>query len=441
MFALVASLVALLVALGLMLLGLGLLTSLVPLRLNDAGYSTQLVSLVATAYFIGAACGAWYCPRVIRRVGHIRAYAGLGAILAAATLALALFATPAAWLALRLVSGFSLIGAVMAIESWLSAAAPADWRGRLLAIYMATYYGAFAGGQMLLNLYPIEGLELFVLAAMLIGLAVVPVALTRRTAPALHDVARESLAHLFAVSPLAVIGSFLTGIVIGAFYGLGAIYGRRIGLDTEAVALMMAVTIAGGLVLQWPMGWLSDLLDRRSVVIGLAVAAAAVSLAIAGLGAGNLVLLLALLAVLGGAIFAFYPLLLANANDYLPEGQDAVSVSSGLTLVYAVGMIAGPQIAAPAMTAIGDHGLFLFIAAVCALFAGYGAWRVTRRAPVPQSEQSEYVALPRSSPIVLDLDPRISESDLPQDDAETDAVDALDDASFDSFARDEPSSQ
>ena len=434
MLAILAPLGALLLAVGILGLGHGMLGTLVPLRLAADGFAPLTVGIVVAGFFGGLVAGALACPVLIRRVGHIRAFAGFAAMLAAATLALPLAVEPAAWGPLRFLYGASFAGLVMSIESWLNAASPNPWRGRVLASYMILYYGALGGGQLLLNLYDIKGSALFELGAMMLALSIVPVALSRVSAPALKVPKRRSLGDLIAVSPLAVVGNFGAGLVLGSFYGLTPVFGQSLGLGTREIAFMMALTILGGLALQWPIGVIADRVGRRIVIIAVATALAAASLAIAVLGDMGFELLLLLLAAFGGASFTLYPLCLAHSADFLEETDDFVSVSSGMLLAFAVGAAIGPLIAGQALELANASGLFLFTAAVGIAIALFGLWRTTRRATVPVEEQEAYVPVPRSTPAVFALDPRAGAGE--EEDAESADAPGPDDEAPESSQRD-----
>ena len=411
MLPLLASLASLLFGAAVLIAGHGLLISLVPIRIGAAGFSSQIVGIVATGYYVGLLAGAWYGPALIRRVGRVRAFAGFAALFSAATLGLPLLDHPMSWMALRTLAGACAAGLFITIESWLTSASPAHWRGRVLAAYMATFYMALGGGQFLLRLGDPRGPELFSIAAMLLALGLVPVALSGITAPPIERPRALSLLGLYRVSPLAVIGAFASGIIVGAFYGLAPLFGRNLGLTPGDVGLLMAVAIYGGLVLQWPMGHLSDRFDRRSVIIGVAALLAAAAVAIAVLGDIQFVFLLGLIAVLGGAVFTLSPLCLAHAADFLGDGDDMVSLSSGLMILFSVGAVVGPLAAAEAFDLVAGRGLFLVIAGAAAAVSLYGLWRMTRRAPVGTEAQVGYVAVPRSTPAVAGLDPRAGGSE------------------------------
>ncbi|MBP2315372.1 MFS transporter [Azospirillum soli] len=397
---------SLLVGVALLMLGNGGLGTLVSVRLDAAGFGSLAIGIVGAAYFAGLTAGSLFAYTVIIRVGHIRAFAAAASVLSAASLAHALSVDPTFWALLRITEGFCMASLYMCIESWLNDVATNETRGRLLSLYMVTLYGATALGQQLLNLQDPERSIAFMLISILLSLALVPVALTRTSPPALPDIVSFSFARLYRASPLGVAGVFVSGMVIGSIYGLAPVFGTASGFGVSGTALFMTVLISGGMLLQWPLGRLSDRFDRRAVIIGLSLGLAAVSagmIGVAGLG-GQLGLLL--VAVLfGGLSFTLYPLCLAHTNDHV-DRSELVAASGGLILAFSVGATVGPMLASATMEAIGPAGLFVFIVG-CGLAAGlFGLWRTQVRPPVPADEQGSFQPVPQTTPVAVPLDPR-----------------------------------
>ncbi|MGE0256698.1 MAG: MFS transporter [Alphaproteobacteria bacterium] len=388
------------------LAGHGLLTTLVPVRLTMLNASVEAVGLVGAGYYFGLMIGARWCPVFIRRVGHVRSFAGFAAVLAALSLALPLAPDPWAWLALRIATGVAIAAINLVIESWLTTAAPADWRGRVLATYMVVYYAAFGGGQFLLHAWPVEGFQLFSLGALLIALAIVPVVLTRVEAPTLGEQAPMTLAALARLSPLAFATAIATGLLLGAFYGLAPVWLIDEGIEPAETGVYIAAAVFGGLALQWPIGLLSDRVDRRIVIVGTAAAAGVLAAAIAVVGGDDPMVLAVLLAGLGGAMFTLWPVAVAHAADFLRGAGAMVGLSAGILMVYSIAAVAGPIVAGFAQSELGGGTLFWFMAGVALLLAAFGAWRSTRRPTPPAEERVPYVALPRTTPTVGELDPR-----------------------------------
>jgi MFS family permease len=395
---------SLLLSIFVMMAGSGFMSTLVGLRLTAGGLPAVLVGAVATAYFVGLAVGALKAGLVISSVGHIRAFAAFVSLLSATTLAYALVQHPLVWAALRFADGLCVAGVYVCLESWLNARAEPRRRGTVLAAYMIALYAGQALGQFLLNLSDAKPSAPFVVASMLISLAVIPVALTRGASPAFGEAPMLSIPHLFAISPLGVAGAATTGLMMGGFYGLGAVYARLVGLDVAATASFMSAVIFGGVALQWPVGWLSDKFDRRRVITLSLAGVAAISAGVA-LSSATGVALLALGGLFGGLCFALYPLCVAHTNDHLDSAQ-RVAASGGLVMIYSLGAAVGPVAGGAAMSAFGARGLFLFFA-LCALAGlAFAIWRHWSSAPVPPELQQDFQTLPRTTPMAAALDAR-----------------------------------
>lgn len=395
---------SLLIAIFMLMAGSGFLSTLIALRLERGGSGTMTIGLIATAYFAGLVVGALRAGRIVRRVGHIRAFAAFVALLSASTLAYALFRQPLLWGGLRLIDGICVAGVFICIESWLGDRAEPRTRGTVLAWYMVALYSGQALGQLLLRSGNTAAQVPFELASILISLAILPVCLTRNAAPLLEDAAALPLRRLFEASPLGVVGAGVTGLILGAFYGLAAIFARRLGLDLAGTATFMTTVILGGVILQWPLGRLSDRFDRRHVILACFAATLLVSAALAFAPTG--LLLLALGGAFGGLAFALYPLCVAHANDRLSRSE-RIAASSQLVLLYSVGAALGP-IGASAMMSGGGAGpgrLFVFIAIAAAATLLLGLWRLAASRGVPGTAQQDFQILPRTTPVAALLDP------------------------------------
>ncbi|MFQ5774911.1 MAG: MFS transporter [Kiloniellaceae bacterium] len=404
------SIVSLLLGAGIMMLGNSLLGITLPLKMDAAGFSTEMTGLVMAAYFGGLLVGSVYGKRLITEVGHIRAFAGFAAIMAAVVLAHPMLVNALSWGLLRFLSGFCIAGLFAILESWLNERSDNATRGQVLSVYMMVYYSAIMSGQLMVNLWDLERVEGFMVAALLICLSLVPVVLTRVEAPDLSDLKALRFRDLYRASPLAVVGCSAAGLMMGSYYGVGPLFARNIGLGLFDVSLFMGAVILGAFLLQWPIGRLSDRFDRRTVLLWMLVLAVLACLAaIAATGIGDpLPVLLVLAPLLGGAMTSLYPLSLGQAYDYLPRDR-YVAAASGLVLAYGIGATAGPALSALAMGALGPPAFFGFIGLVAVVFAGFVLYRMRVRAPLPAEQQESFVAMPRMSPVVCELDPRAAE--------------------------------
>lgn len=403
MLSAIAPVRSLLLAIFMLMAGSGFMATLIAVRLERGGSPALAVGAVGTSYFAGLVIGSIRAGRLVSRVGHIRAFAAFVSLFSASTLSYAIYQDPLFWATLRLVDGFCIAGVYICLESWLNERAESNARGTVLAGYMIALYTGQALGQYLLNIGDTRPSLPFLAASILISLSAIPVALTRIAAPPLDDIDTLPIRSLYGVSPLGVVGATVTGLMLGAFYALGAVYARRIGMELAAVAVFMSTVIFGGVALQWPLGLLSDRFDRRRVIVLAFAGALAAGGAIALIDTPGWPLL-AFAALFGGLSFALYPLCVAHANDRLPAEQ-RVSASGSLVLVYSAGAAAGPLAAAGAMTVAGTPGLFLFIAACAGGALLFGFWRQAATLPVPAPDQSSYQILPRTTPMSASLDP------------------------------------
>ena len=399
------SISGLLAGVFLLMVGAGLLSTLVPVRLGAAGASSPVIGAVSGGYFAGLVVGGLIAHRLISTVGHIRSFATFASLMAAAALVHPLWPSAVAWGGLRLLAGLCMAGLFMCIESWLNEQASDRTRGRILSVYMVVVYVAQGVGQVLLPLPDGSGYVLFVLASVLVSLAVIAVAAVPVRGPRRPRRTHVSLGRLVAVSPVAITGALASGLVLGAFYGLAPLFTQRIGMRLDETAAFMGAAIVGGVLLQWPLGALSDRIERRIVLAAVATLVAAVALAIAFVSTTRPDLLMVLAPLLGGVVFTIYPLSVAQANDRI-DRRERVAVSGGLIIVYGCGAAVGPLLGAWAMSALGPSGLFMFIAAAAVLLAALSLVRWVQRAPVPADSKLPFQVLPRTTAVVGALDPR-----------------------------------
>jgi predicted MFS family arabinose efflux permease len=298
-----------------------------------------------------------------------------------------------------------MAGLFMTVESWLNHRAHNQVRGRTFALYAVVSGAAVASGPLLLNLGDPAGFELFSVTAMLFAAALIPVALTRTGNPEIGASARLGLRRLFKISPLGVVGCLTAGLVNSSFYGMGAVYGEAVGLSPALVSLFLTVTLVGGLVAQFPVGALSDKFDRRRMMLGLTILAAAAALAMALFGSYTPLVLLSLGFLMDAAAHPLYSLSVAQTNDYV-ERAEFVPASRGLLLAYASGASLGPTLASLAMEVMGPRGLFVYITIVLALLASFTLYRMARRKAKPIAAQGPLVKMPQATPVAAEFDPR-----------------------------------
>jgi len=417
-------LAAILTGVGVLYLGQALLTTLIGVRMSMEGFNAVSIGAITSAFYVGGVLGSQLCNRVVKRVGHIRAFTIFAALLASSALMHTLILSPWAWILLRAVSGFSIYGLYLVAESWLNAAVTPDIRGRVLGTYMIITFVALTLGQLLLNAADPSSYQLFGLSGIVFALALIPVALTKTSAPVDMTTEHLSLKRLFEISPFGLIGSLASGMVIEAFLSLGSVYAQKSGFTTGQISLFMSAPIVGGLLLQWPFGWLSDRFDRRWTLLAIASGTAMSALAVLGLSRAAFPILLTVVTVHGGLFFSMYPLSLAHANDHA-EVDQFVELSRGLLLAYFLGALVAPFVGSLMMDPFGPSGLFVEIALIAGVLTLFGLYSQWRTAPVPDHEQQEFYPYgPHTTTEVYGIDPRQETSSAAADPhSSTDTID------------------
>ncbi|MEH6580065.1 MAG: MFS transporter [Amphritea sp.] len=361
---------------GLSLIGvfIGASGSLLGLRAAYEGFDTWVTGLIMSANYVGFLLGAFRVPKIIKRVGHIRAFAALTALSSVTILLHPLLIDPWVWAVMRLLTGFASCGIYIVVESWLNQMADKNNRGQLLALYMVTYLSGLAAGQVLLNVAVASSYELFSLLSVLISLAAIPILIVALPVPVFDSPASVNLKSLFRWAPSGVLGAFAIQCCLAMIFGMGAVYAHQRGFNTAQVASFMSAMILGGMLAQWPLGKLSDLLDRRSVIAVVAsLACGCATLLAQGSGALDLNTLL-LSACFGALCMPLLAIYQALTNDDLDRGR-MVGASSTLLMVGGIGATAGPIVVSVAMDKWGTGSFFWCLALLCGLMAVYALYR------------------------------------------------------------------
>lgn len=392
---------ALLASAGFLLLANGLQSTLVPMRAAFEGYSDTWIGLLGSAYFAGWVLGCIVCPQLIVRVGHIRTFAVLAALTAATVLAhpIAFMLKPYLWAILRVFIGFFAAGLFTVIESWLNHQATNDNRARVFSTYVIVNMAGLMGGQYFFAIGDTWSYELFTLVAMLTIVALVPVSATTQPEPERVGTARVRILHLFRTSPVAFMTCAAMGLASGAFWTMAPVFAKSRGFDGNEVALFMAIAILGGGLSQWPLGRLSDFMDRRIAILA-AAALATIAALMLGLSqfdtSGTSFLMLASAFLFGAGAFPIASLANALMNDHARR-EEVTEVAVGLLLLYGASAILGPAGAAVAVGAFGYDGLFYFTAAVHGSLTVFVFLRMLVRAPVPAQERGQFEAQPQTN--------------------------------------------
>ena len=384
----------------LLMVGNGLQGTLLGIRGGIEGFSTAQMSLVMSAYFAGFLGGSRLAPKLIQRVGHVRVFAALGSFISAVLILYPTITDPWAWVVLRVFIGFCFCGVYVTAESWLNDQATNETRGLMLSVYMVVQMAGIVAAQYILVLGDPSGFVLFVVPSVLVSIAFAPILLSVAPSPAFSTTKPMGFRRLFRTSPTGCVGMFLSGGVFASMFGMSAVYGSLIGLTVPQISAFAASFYVGGLAMQFPIGWVSDRMDRRRLIM-IVAALGGLSAILAVLFSGSYTALLVAGFMVGGLVNPLYALLLAYTNDYL-EPDDMAGASGGLLFINGLGAILGPLTLGVAMELIGPRGYFAMIAVLLLSLAGYAAWRATRRAAISAADTASYAPiLPTATAVAL----------------------------------------
>lgn len=394
---------SLLLGTGILLVGTGFLFTLLGVRAGMEGFSNKTVGVIMSAYFLGFVIGSWLCPAIIRRVGHVRAFAAMAAVASTMAVFHVLIVDPVSWSVMRIVTGVCLVGLYMVIESWLNTLATNETRGRIFGTYMMVTLVTIALGQYLILLGDVRSFIPFGVVSVLMSIALVPIVMTRVAEPTPVQTPSLDPARLWRSAPLGVAGAFASGMLNSAFMGMAAIYAFRMGYSQTATASLVSVTVLGGAVLQWPVGQISDRIDRRSVLTGVSLAASAFALVLLVLAQVAHAVFIAVAFFYGGLAFTIYGLAVAHINDFL-KPDEVLDATSALLLVHGVGAAIGPALAGTLMDWYGAPTLFLYLALILAALGIFGLTQ--KRAPVEEARHTGFIPMGQTSTAALEMDPR-----------------------------------
>ena len=381
---------ALLLGMFLLQIGNGLQASLMGVRGAIEGFSTFELSLIGSAYFLGFLGGSKLAPKFIAQVGHVRVFAALASLISAVLISYPMITDPYAWMILRVMIGFALSGVYVTAESWLNNAATNDTRGQSLSAYMLVQMVGLVAAQGILATGDPSGWLLFVIPSILVSLSFAPVLLAVQPTPAFEAARPMTLRRLYDASPFGVVGMMLLGGVFSGQVAMASVYATEQGLTLAQLSGFVSSFFLGAMLFQYPIGWLSDRMDRRVLIIGASVAATAV--AALGVLMGHIFVMVFAVGLLSGGLSQpLYALLIAYTNDYL-EIEDMPAAAGGLIFANGIGAILGPPVMGVMMTAMGPWAFWLFLGIVTAMIAGYGLWRMTQR-PTVYAEEDDYEAV------------------------------------------------
>jgi len=386
----------------LLMLGNGLQGTLLGIRGALEGFSPNTMAWVMSGYFIGFLGGSRMAPEMIRRVGHVRVFAALASLVSAALILYAAIPNVIVWMALRILIGFCFSGVYVVAESWLNDSATNETRGQTLSLYLIVQMMGIVTAQGVLNFADPGGYTLFIVSSVLVSVSFAPILLSISPAPMFQATKPMSLKELYNTSPVAVVGTFLLGAIFSALFGMSSVFGTEKGLSVREITLFVAMIYIGGMLCQYPIGWFSDRMGRRLLIIYLTIFGGVV-MVIAPFLSDNLYLLMLIAFILGGVSNPLYSLYLAYMNDYL-EAEDMASASGGLIFISGCGAIGGPFLVGWMMTTYGADSFFIYLAVLLGLSAVWALFRaMVREAPNVEDTGSYAHVSPGTSVVAVEL--------------------------------------
>ena len=379
-------LIPLLIAAGILLGGNGLQGTLVALRGAIEGFSPATIGFMGTAYFAGFLLGCLAITRILKSVGHVRAFAALAALASSGTLVLVLVIDPWTWSAMRFLTGFCFAGLFTVMESWLNSGVRNEDRAQVLGVYRIIDLGSVTGAQFLIPVFGAGGFAIFAIMSIMITLSLVPVSLGDRSNPAPPEDVKLDLSRAWRISPLAAIGCIAVGVTNSAFRTLSPVYAEQIGMSVTDVVTFVSVSIIGGAVIQYPLGYLSDRWDRRSILLGTSICAMLAALVLASLAGSDPTFNFVAVFVFGSFAMPMFSLSAAHANDRA-ERSEFVLVNAALMLFYSIGAIVGPLTASYVMEGLAPTGCSSSAPSLCGAgrcnpLPHAGAWSGARPQPL-----------------------------------------------------------
>jgi len=393
---------------GLLAVGSGLMFAYVPVKLAVEGFEPWVAGSIITAVAGGGFGGCLLTGPLVRRVGHARVFATLAAIINLSVLAIALGTEPLLWILSRALYGFCATGLFIVSQSWLNDACENQWRGKVIAIFYMTYVLAIGAGSFLLRTVSLETLQAPLISIFFSTLAILPVGLTRLRTPPPPEAVSVALRSVWRISPVGLVGLLAVGGLTMLVQGFAPVYAAAENYSKDDIALLMFLMQFGMIVVQYPLGALSDRMDRRYVLIAASLIVVLGAATASQMNGAALVWLIVVFAIWGGATESIYAVANAHANDRA-EPQYYVSLSSTLLVAWSASGVVLPALAT-ALTQVFGPRAFMFVAiATAALYGAFVAYRVTRREPAPGADQEPYRAISAQAPYTPDLAPQPSE--------------------------------
>lgn len=395
----------------LLLMGNGLLFIIIPMSMRLDGQDTDAIGLVMSLYFVGMLLGSLYGRHLISHVGHIRIFAACASVATLCALLHSIWSVPLVWGVLRVLIGFTNATFFMTMETWLSESSTSENRATVFGSYQFVTYFGLALGQLMLNFAEPQDPILYIYVAMLFCLCMIPVLMSRSGGPRINEPESMPLKTLYRTSPLGVVGIMISGICLGAFYNMSSVYGADVGMTKSQIATFMSATMVGGFLLQFPVGKLADIFDRRTVLVMTLLVACLAAMVLPIMAAqGEMIITIACAVILSGALACVYPIALADAFDRL-KPSEMVAASGKLILAYATGGAIGPYTSSLVMKQVGADALFGYLIVASLILVAFVMYRMSIRSAVPDALQESFV-VQGMTPMATELDPRTEYNSL-----------------------------
>ena len=402
---------------GIIMIAFGLQGNLLGVRSVIEDFSLIATGVLMSAYFIGYFIGANVVPNLVARVGHVRVFAAFASMASLSILVHAVVVDPLAWSIARFLTGMSMVSIFIVTESWLNDRANNRTRGKLLSVYMFVTFGSIALGALLLNFSSPIKFEPFILISLLLSIALIPILLTKRKAPRFKKISPMKIQELYKISPMGVVTSFCTGLTHSAIFSLTAVYAIKMSFSIFEISLLIFLITIAGALFQWPLGFISDKMDRRKVVVYSSIIAALFAfLAIASVGTAaelmhiavdweiNKIMFFIFVTIFAGFSLPIYAINIAHTNDYIPK-EKFVAAGAGLQLLMGLGAMGGPVTCVVFMYNFGPSGFFVFLIILHIAISVFGFYRMSVR-PTEENPDSTFTPLPRNiTPLGMELDP------------------------------------
>ena len=409
MYTLLKTTWALFFGIAMIMLANGLQGSLIGIRASLEGYSSFAAGIIMTGYYSGFLAGAYFAPKRIKNVGHVRMFAAFASIASISILLHSLHVSFLGWFIMRFITGFCFVGMYTVAESWVNDLSDNEHRGQALSIYMIVSMSGSAFGQLFLNISSPETATLFMLVSILISISLVPILIVVSKQPDFSVTEFLSIKQLYKASPLGVVAAIIVGAAHGTLWGIGSIYGLKSGLSIEQVSIFMFTFVIGGALNQYLIGYLSDIYDRRVIILIVSFLAALFAV-FAVIFNYSFIYLLIFTFIFGGLTVPLYSLAIAHTNDFLTKSE-MVAASSGLLMVGGVGLTIGPVIGGIAIDLIGANGFWIYLFVIHSSIGLFTIYRMSIRDSVPLEEQGSTVLVgSRASPVVMELYPDAEEN-------------------------------